>query len=45
MGKEVMQCMDNNQSESVIMPLEDSLVVMKMMDGLRKQWGLKYPME
>ena len=44
-AQEVMQCMDNNQSESEIMPLEESLVIMKMMDGLRKQWGLKYPME
>ena len=27
------------------MPLEESLYVMQLMDGLRKEWGVKYPMD
>ena len=44
-AEEVMKCMDNCLSESKIMSLNESLEVMKIMDVLRKQWGLKYPME
>jgi dihydrodiol dehydrogenase / D-xylose 1-dehydrogenase (NADP) len=44
-AQEVMQCIDDSKSESKIMPHEESLKVMRIMDGLRKQWGLKYPME
>jgi hypothetical protein len=44
-AQEVMKCIDNNQNESKIMSLNESLKIIKIMDGLRKQWGLKYPME
>ena len=27
------------------MPLEETLYVMQLMDGLRKEWGVKYPMD
>jgi hypothetical protein len=27
------------------MPLDESLKIMKILDTLRKQWGLKYPQE
>ncbi|MGV8980606.1 Gfo/Idh/MocA family protein [Clostridium sp.] len=44
-AQEVMQCIENNQIESEVMLLSESLEIIKIMDGLRKQWGLKYPME
>ena len=42
---EVMQCMNNDQLESKIMPLSESLKIMHLMDSIREQWGLKYPGE
>lgn len=36
---------NEGEKESPIMSLEDSLSVMKIMDQLRADWGLKYPME
>ena len=27
------------------MPLEETLYIMELMDGFRKQWGVKYPMD
>jgi predicted dehydrogenase len=31
--------------ESPVMPLDETLAVMRTMDTIRAQWGLKYPME
>lgn len=31
--------------ESKEMPLEETLYIMQLMDGLRKDWGVKYPMD
>ena len=42
---EVMACLRAGQLESAIMPLEETLAIMRTMDQLRAQWGLKYPME
>ncbi len=42
---EVMDCLNNEKIESSIMPLSDTLEIMKIMDNLRAQWGLKYPGE
>ncbi|MEX2214606.1 MAG: Gfo/Idh/MocA family oxidoreductase [Phycisphaeraceae bacterium] len=42
---EVGRCLREGLVESPIMPLDETLSIMKTMDGLRKQWGLKYPME
>ena len=42
---EVMRCMRAGKLESETMPLDESLVIMKTMDQIRAQWGLKYPME
>ncbi len=42
---EVGQCLRAGKTESDIMPLGESLRVMKTMDRLRALWGLKYPME
>ncbi len=42
---EVGQCLRAGKTESDIMPLDESLAVMRTLDTLRAQWGLKYPME
>jgi predicted dehydrogenase len=40
-----MDCLREGKSECAIMPLDETLSIMKTMDALRAQWGLKYPME
>ncbi len=42
---EVNRCLLEQRTESAIMPLDDSLEVMRIMDALRAQWGLVYPQE
>lgn len=42
---EVARCLRAGKLESDVMPLDESLSVMKTMDEVRAQWGLKYPME
>jgi hypothetical protein len=42
---EFMNCLRSGRLESSIMPLDETLSIMKTMDTLRSQWGLKYPME
>ena len=42
---EVMRCLQAGKPESDIMPLDESLSIVKTMDEIRAQWGLKYPME
>ncbi len=42
---EVITCLRAGKTESDIMPLDETLAIMKTMDELRAQWGLKYPME
>lgn len=42
---EVMKCLRNDDVESRIMPLDLSLAVIRVMDEVRQQWGLVYPME
>lgn len=44
-AKEVMECLDKGLKESPLMPLDETLRIMRCMDGLRKKWGLSYPME
>ena len=39
---EVMACLRSGRLESTIMPLGESLGIMKTMDSLRAQWGLQY---
>lgn len=41
----VNQCINVDQTESHIMPLSTTLAVMKIMDTLRAQWGLRYQNE
>lgn len=43
--QESMKCLQESRTESVSMPLADSVFVMEVMDSIRKQWGLVYPQE
>ncbi len=42
---EVMRCLRAGALESPIMPLDETLAIMRLMDDIRAQWGLRYPME
>jgi len=44
-AEEVNQCLRAGKTESEIIPLDETLSIMKTLDTLRAQWGLKYPME
>jgi len=44
-AEEAMYCLREGLTESSNMPLDESLQIMKILDTLRKQWGLKYPPE
>ena len=40
-----MHCLNTGKLESSIMPLDETLDIMKTMDILRSQWHFKYPGE
>lgn len=42
---EFMRCLREHKTESDIMPLDETLAILRTMDELRAQWGLKYPGE
>ena len=42
---EAERCIRLGKTESESMPMEETVKVMSMMDGLRKQWGVVYPQE
>lgn len=44
-ASEVMRCLSLGEKESPIITLEESLEIMKTMDTIRNQYGLKYPFE
>ncbi|CQR46356.1 1,5-anhydro-D-fructose reductase [Paraliobacillus sp. PM-2] len=44
-AEEVGRLLQNNQKESDIISLDESLAIMKLMDSIREQWGLTYPFE
>lgn len=44
-AREVMDCLNLGRRQSDIMPLDDTLAVIKQMDEMRKSWGLLYPGE
>lgn len=44
-AEEVGRCLLAGQTESEIMPLEESLRIMEQLDTIRAQWGLEYPFE
>ena len=39
------QALIDGRLEPCEMPLEETLYIMELMDGLRKEWGVKYPMD
>jgi dihydrodiol dehydrogenase / D-xylose 1-dehydrogenase (NADP) len=44
-AEEVNACLREGKKESDMVPLADTLAIMKLMDSLRKDWGLTYPQE
>ena len=42
---EVARCLAAGKTESDVIGLDETLSLVKTMDALRAQWGLKYPME
>ena len=44
-AREVVNCLLAGETESKVMPLSDSLSLMRTMDQIRRQWGLTYPVE
>jgi len=42
---EVMHCLRTGKLESDVMPLDETLSIMRTLDRIRTQWGLKYPVE
>ena len=42
---EVAACLREGKTESAIMPLSETLDIMKTLDEIRGQWGLRYPFE
>lgn len=44
-AEEVNNCLRKGKKQSSINSLKDTLDIMKIMDEIREQWGLKYPQE
>ncbi len=42
---EVSECVAAGKTQSDVIPLDETLSIMETMDELRRQWGVKYPME
>lgn len=42
-ASEVVRCLREGALESPIMPLDDSVALMEVMDQVRRSWGLVYP--
>ena len=42
---ECRRCLEEGLLESPMMPHEETINIMKEMDELRKEWGVKYPMD
>lgn len=42
---ECKRCLEAGLTESPMMPHEETLSIMQQMDALRKDWGVKYPMD
>lgn len=42
---EVIHCLNKGLIESKVMPLSDTIRNMQIMDDLRAQWGIEYPVE
>lgn len=44
-AEEMMSLIREGRLESDVIPLDETLSIMHTMDEIRRQWGLKYPME
>lgn len=44
-AEEVVRCLREGKTESPLMPLDNTLIVMRLMDRVREAVGLKYPSE
>lgn len=44
-ASEVVRCLEASLLESPVMPLDESLAIMKTLDDLRAQWGVEFPGE
>lgn len=44
-AEEVGRCLRAGKLESDVIPLDETLSIMRTLDEIRAQWGLKYPME
>ena len=42
---EVMSCLRAGRLESRLMPLDETLSILRTLDAIRAQWGLRYPMD
>ena len=42
---EVLDCLNAGKLESDVMLLDETVSIMRTLDALREQWGLRYPME
>ena len=42
---ESLECIKEGRTESRSMPLDETIHMMEIMDGIRKDWGLIYPIE
>ncbi len=42
---EVRRCLQAGLQESKTMPLDESLAILRTLDTLRAQWGMRYPGE
>ena len=42
---ELAECVRAGKLESAIMPLDETLAIVETMDEIRRQIGIKYPME
>ena len=40
-----LKALDNKELECVQMPHSETIRIMRIMDELRKQWGIRYPFE
>lgn len=44
-AEEVVRCLQAGKKESDVVPLDFTLKMMQLLDSIRAEWGLKYPME
>lgn len=44
-AEEVNRCLREGKTQSDMLPLQDTLDIIKLMDGIRAEWGLAYPQE